>query len=139
MCRIQWIQRIDAANAFKPLFLSQLLITSATRALVCQVKILISMQKSSLSGDNHYKVRFLHPSPYIKSSGQSKGYCRSCRGVTATIQDVHENTHHTEWFLTISKMLSQVGGEPSIQRRCGRQKHHSNVLADSPSEDHKHV
>ena len=49
--------------------------------------------------------------------------------VTATLQDVCDNidTHHSRWFLAISEMLSQVGVELSVTRRCGRQIHRSNL------------
>ena len=42
--------------------------------------------------------------------------------------------HHGQWFLTITELLSEVGMEPSVPRRCGRQIHRSNVPADTPSE-----
>ena len=56
--------------------------------------------------------------------------------VTATVQAVRDNidTHHTRWFLTISEMLSQVGVEPSVPRRCGRQIYRSSLPADTPAE-----
>ena len=56
--------------------------------------------------------------------------------VTAAVQDVRENidTYHAQWFSTITEMLSEVGIEPSVPRRCGRQTQRSNVPADSPSE-----
>ena len=61
---------------------------------------------------------------------------REINTVIATVQDVRDNidTHHSRWFLAISDMLSQVGVEPSVPRRCGRQIHHSNLPADTPSE-----
>ena len=56
--------------------------------------------------------------------------------VTATVEDVRDNinTHHVQWFLTITELLSEVGIEPSVPRRCGRQTQRSNVPADTPSE-----
>ena len=56
--------------------------------------------------------------------------------VSAALQEVRENidTYHTEWFLIITDMLSEVGVEPSTPRRCGRQTQRSNVPADTPSE-----
>ena len=53
--------------------------------------------------------------------------------VSAALQEVRD-TYHTEWFLIITDMLSEVGVEPCIPRRCGRQTQRSNVPADTPSE-----
>ena len=51
-------------------------------------------------------------------------------------QDVRDNiiTYHSQWFKKIEQMLANVGEEPSVPRRCGRQCHCSNVPADTPCE-----
>ena len=56
--------------------------------------------------------------------------------VTAAIQSVRDNidTHHALWFASVEEMCIDVGTEPSLPRRCGRQIHRSNVPADTPSE-----
>ena len=61
---------------------------------------------------------------------------REIDNVTATLQDVRDNiqTHHAQWFVTITEMLSGVGMKPSVPRRCSRQTHRSNVPADTPKE-----
>ena len=61
---------------------------------------------------------------------------REIEMVTATIQDVrdHVDTHHAKWFLTVESMCYSVGNVPSLPRRCGKQTHHSNTPADTPSE-----
>ena len=35
------------------------------------------------------------------------------------------------WFVTITDLHSEIGIEPSVPRRCGRQIHHSNVPGDT--------
>ena len=57
-----------------------------------------------------------------------------------TLQSVRDNidTHHSQWFSTVEKMCADVGTEPSLPRRCGRQIHRSNVPADTPSEYYCH-
>ena len=67
---------------------------------------------------------------------EAKDIVREINTVIATVQEVCDNidTHHSRWFLTISDMLSQVGVEPSVPRRCGRQIHRSNLPAGTPSE-----
>ncbi len=54
--------------------------------------------------------------------------------VMASVQPVRDNidTDHAQWFLTITEMLTKVGIEPSVPRRCGRQAHRDNVPADTP-------
>ena len=56
--------------------------------------------------------------------------------VTTTLQSVRDNigTHHSQWFSTVEKMCADVGTEPSLPRRSGRQIHRSNAPADTPSE-----
>ena len=53
--------------------------------------------------------------------------------VTTTLQSVRDNigTHHSQWFSTVEKMCADVGTEPSLPRRSGRQIHRSNVPADT--------
>ena len=60
---------------------------------------------------------------------------REIDNVTAAVQDVTE----TSILIMLSGfqlllMLSDVGMEPSVPRRCGRQTQQSNVPADTPSE-----
>ena len=65
---------------------------------------------------------------------------REIDNVTATLQDVRDNIHtHAQQFLTITELLSGVGMEPSVPRRCSRQTHQSNVLADTPKESYCHT
>ena len=60
--------------------------------------------------------------------------------VTTTLKSVRDNkgTHHSQWFSTVEKMCADVGTEPSLRRRSGRQIHCSNVPADTPSEYYCH-
>ena len=36
------------------------------------------------------------------------------------------------WYQEVVKLAAEVGVEPSIPRRCGRQTHRLNTLADTP-------
>ena len=156
MCRTRWIQRNDAADVFKRLFPS-----------IAACLDNISNEGSGLwSADSLTDAKALYLAITTTEFVSALVITNSCRKyiqsltsslqaeakdivagmgeidtVTATIQDIRDNidTYHTEWFLTISEMLSQVGEEPSIPRRCGRQTHHSNVPAASPSEYYKRV
>ena len=154
MCRTRWIQRIDAADVFKRLFTSiaacfdnitndgprlwsadsitdarGLYLAITTTEFVCALVI------------TNASLKYIQA---LTSSLQAEAKdivaaVKEVDIVTATIQDVrdHINTHHDEWFLTISDMLSEVGVEPSIPRRCGRQIHRNNTPAESPSEYYK--
>ena len=56
--------------------------------------------------------------------------------LTSSLKNVKENvdTHHNEWFETVSEMCSSVGTTPSMPRTCGRQRHRTNTPASTPSE-----
>ena len=53
-----------------------------------------------------------------------------------TLQNTRENvtTQHSRWFSMVENMCTDIGTEPSIPRRCGHQRHRSNVPAETPSE-----
>ena len=144
MCRTRWIQRIDAANAFKCLFLSIVdcfehicndgprlwSADSLTDARGLHLAITTTEFVSALVITNSC-LKYIQA---LTSSLQAEAKdivaaVREIDTVTATVQDVRDNidTHHSKWFLTISEMLSQVGVEPSVPRTCGRQTHRSNV------------
>ena len=146
MCRTRWIQRIDAADIFKRLFLSiveclENIINdgpglwsadSLTDARGLQLAITTTEFVSALVIANSC-LKYIQ---VLTSSLQAEAKdivaaVREIDTVTATLQDVCDNidTHHSRWFLTISEMLSQVGVEPSVPRRCGRQIHRSNLTS----------
>ena len=56
--------------------------------------------------------------------------------VKAALCDVRDNieVHHSEWFSTVEQLCANVGIQPSLPRVCGRQRHRSNVPAETPSE-----
>ena len=56
--------------------------------------------------------------------------------LTSSLKKVRENvdTHHSEWFETISEMCRNIGTTPSIPRICSRQRHRTNTPASTPSE-----
>ena len=116
MCRIRWLQRIDARGLLAITttdFVSTLVITnSCLKYLKALTASLQAEAKDIVAAVSEIDT------------------------VTATVQNVRDNidTHHSQWFLTITEMLSEVGIEPSVPRRCGRQTQRSNVPADTPSE-----
>ena len=57
---------------------------------------------------------------------------RKLKDLAAVREDVA--THHSVWFDKVERMCDAVGIEPSLPRICGRQRHRSNVPADTPSE-----
>ncbi len=151
MCRTRWIQRIDAVVVFKKLHLSIvdclenisndgaalwssdsltdarcLLLTITTTDFVSAVVITHAclMYVQALTATLQAEAKDI-----VKAVSEIEN-------VTAAIQSVRDNidTYHTQWFLTITDMLSKVGKEPLLPRRCGRQTHRSNTPADTPSE-----
>ena len=151
MCRTRWIQRIDAVDVFKCLFLSIVdcfenicndgaglwSADSLTDARGLQLAITTTEFVSALVITNSC-LKYIQA---LTSSLQAEAKdivaaMKEIDTVIATVQYVRDNieTHHSKWFLTISEMLSQMGVEPCVPRRCGRQIHRSNVPADTPME-----
>ena len=56
--------------------------------------------------------------------------------LTSSLKNIRENvdTHHNEWFESVSEMCSSVGTTPSMPRTCARQRHRTNTPASTPSE-----
>ena len=56
--------------------------------------------------------------------------------VLTSLKKVRENvdSHHSEWFMTVTDKCSTVGTTPSIPRICGHQRHRPNTPASTPSE-----
>ena len=120
---------------------------SAVMVQVCGAQIHLPMpgvcnwqsQQQSLVTDSCLKYIQALTSSLQAEAKDIVAAVREIDTVTSTVQDVCDNidTHHSTWFLTISEMLSQVGVEPSVPRRCGRQIHRSNLPADTPIEYYK--
>ena len=140
LCRTRWIQRIDAIDVFKRLFPSIVdclenicsdgarlwSADSLTDARGLQLAITTTEFVSALVVTNSC-FSFIE-SLTLSLQAEAKDIVQAVREidtVIATLQDVRDNidTYHSEWFLTISEMLSQVCVEPSVPRRCGRQIH----------------
>ena len=151
MCRTRWLQRIDAADIFMRLYLSivdclenignegswlwsqdsltdarELLLAIPTTNFVSSLVITTSCLKylSALTASLEAETKDIVAA------------VSEIDNVIAALQEVRENidTCHAQWFSTITEMLSEVGMEPSVPRRCGRQTQWSNVPADTPSE-----
>ena len=56
--------------------------------------------------------------------------------VKAALNNARSNIekHHRLWFRTVEQMCSDIGIDPSLPRRCGRQMHRNNIPADTPLE-----
>ena len=151
MCRTRWLQRIDAADIFMRLYLSVVnflknicddgarlwSLDSFTDSRGLLLGITTTDFVSALVITN-FCLKYFNA---LKTSLQAEAKdivaaVSKIDNVIVAVQDVRDNinTYHTQWFLTITEMLSEVGQEPSVPRRCGRQTQQSNVPADTPGE-----
>ena len=151
MCRTRWLQRIDAADIFMRLYLSVVeclenICNDGARlwsqdSLTDARGLLLAITTTDFVSTLVITNSCLKYLKALTASLQAEAKdivtaVSEIDTVTATVQDVRDNidTHHAQWFLTITEMLSVVGIEPSVPRRCGRQTQWSNVPADTPSE-----
>ena len=155
MCRTRWVQRIDAIQVFKSLHqctincmedicnyglgfwtpdtltdARSLQVAMTTTDFICTVVIINSC------------VKYLQA---LTSSLQAEAKdilttVNEIDTVTTTLQSVRDNigTHHSQWVSTVEKMCADVGTEPSLPRRSGRQIHRSNIPVDTSSEYYCH-
>ena len=151
MCRTRWIQRIDAVVVFKKLHLSivdclenisndgaALWSSDSLTDARCLLLTITTTDFVSALVITHACLMYVQALTATLQA-EAKDIVKAVseiENVTAAIQSVRDNidTYHTQWFLTITDMLSEVGKEPSLPRRCGRQTHRSNTPADTPSE-----
>ncbi len=47
--------------------------------------------------------------------------------------------YHRDWFGDVEEMCREVGTEPVIPRRCGKQHHHANTPAKTATDYYKRV
>ena len=149
MCRTRWIQRIDAIEIFKRLFLSIVdclenisndgprLADSLTDSRGLQLAITTTDFLSALVITDSCLKYVQGLTVSLQSEAKDiVSAVKEIDNVIATLQNVRENidVHHAKWFLTIEKMCADIGTVPTIPRRCSRQIHCSNVPADTPSE-----
>ena len=151
MCRTRWLQRIDAADIFMRLYLSVVeclenICNDGARlwsqdSLTDARGLLLAITTTDFVSALVITNACLKYLKALTASLQAEAKdivtaVSEIDTVTATVQDVRDNidTHHAQWFLTITEMLSEIGIEPSVPRRCGRQTQQSNVPADTPSE-----
>ena len=151
MCRTRWVQRIDAIHIFQSLHQS----TVACMEAICTVGPGLwrpdsltdarSLQLAITTTDflcalviTNSCLKYLQA---LTSNLQAEAKdivagVKEINTVTSTLQNARDNidTHHSKWFRTVEKMCNDVGTEPSLPRRCGRQIHRSNVPADTPSQ-----
>ena len=150
MCRTRWLQRIDATDIFMRLYLSVVeclenICNDGARlwsqdSLTDARGLLLAITTTDLVSALVITNSCLKYLKALIASLQAEAKdivtaVSEIDTVTATVQDVQDiDTHHAQWFLTITEMLSEVDIEPSVPRRCGRQTQWSNVPADTPSE-----
>ena len=151
MCRTRWLQRIDAAAVFQKLYLS---IADCLANISCE-------GAGSWTTDALTDAKCLHlaitTTDFVSSLVITNACLKYLQALTAslqaeakdivtavseidtviaTVEDVRKNIdkHHAQWFVTICEMLTEVSLQPSLPRQCGRQRHRSNVPADTPSD-----
>ena len=151
LCRTRWVQRIDAIDVF----------CSLHRSIVGCMESICDSGSNSWSSESLTDARSLLLAisttdflaalvitnfclKYLQAltsnlQGEAKDIVvavSEINTVISTLQDVRENieTYHSTWFTTVQKMCEDVGTDPSIPRRCGRQLYRSNHPATTPSE-----
>ena len=145
LCRTRWIERIDALNRFKCLHSSNVACfesiaaegshkwspESLTDAHTLLLAITTTDFISALVITNECLHYFLGLTRSLQQEAVSE-----VDTLTSSLKQVRENvdSHHDEWFETVSEMCSSVGTTPSMPRTCGRQRHRANIPASTPSE-----
>ena len=150
-CRTRWIERIDALDRVKCLHSSIVACfesiaadgshkwspQSLTDAHTLLLAITTTEFISALVITNECLHYFLGLTRSLQQ--EAKDIVQAVSEVdtlTSSLNNVRENvdTHHNEWFETVSEMCSSVGTTPSMPRTCGRQCHRTNTPASTPSE-----
>ena len=151
LCRTRWIERIDALDRIKCLHSSIVACfesisvegshkwspDSLTDASTLLLAITTTEFISALVITNECLHYFLGLTRSLQQ--EAKDIVQAVSEVevlTTSLKKVRENvdSHHSEWFMTVTDMCSTVGTTPSIPRICGRQHHRPNTPASTPSE-----
>lgn len=156
LCRTRWIERIDALNRVKCLHSSIVAcfesITaegshmwspdSLTDASTLLHAIVTTDFISALVITSECLHYFLGLTRSLQQEAKDivKAVCE-VRTLATSLYQVRENvdSHHSEWFETVTEMCSNVGTTPSLPRICSRQRHRTNTPASSPSEYFKRM
>ena len=151
LCRTRWIERIDALDRVKCLRSSIVVCfesisakgshkwspDSLTDASTLLLAITTTEFISALVITNECLHYFLGLTRSLQQEAKDIPQAVSeVEVLTLSLKKVRENvdSHHSEWFMTVTDMCSTVGTTPSIPRICGRQRHRPNTLASTPSE-----
>ena len=151
LCRMRWIECIDALDQVKYLHSSIVVCfesisaedshkwspDSLTDASTLLLAITTTDFISTLVITNECLHYFLGLTRSLQQ--EAKDIVQAVSEVevlTSSLKEVRENvdSHHSEWFKTISDMCSKVGTTPSIPRICGYQHHRPNTPASTPFE-----
>ena len=118
MCRTRWVQRIDAIQVFKSLH-------------QCTVTC---MEGICNDGPGFWTPDALTDARSLQLAMTTTDFICAVVITNSCLKYLQALTHDCQWFSTVEKMCADVGTEPSLPRRSGRQIHRSNVPADNPSE-----
>ena len=150
LCRTRWIQRIDALQVFQSLHISVVSCMegicsdgprlwssdSCTDARSLQLALSTTDFISSLVITNSC-LQYLQALT-TNLQAEAKDIVQAVQdigSVKAALHNARSNIDdpHNHCFHTVEQMCSDIGVEPSLPRRCGRQIHRTNVPADTPS------
>ena len=151
LCRTRWIECIDALDRVKCLSSSIIVCfesisakgshkwspDSSTDASTLLLAITTTEFISALVITNECLHYFLGLTRSLQQEAKDILQAVSeVEALTLSLKKVRENvdSHHSEWFMTVTDMCSTVGTTPSIPRICGRRRHRPNTLASTPSE-----
>ena len=151
LCRTRWIERIDALDRFKTLYPSiaacfesissdgsaKWTPDSLTDASTLLLAISTTEFLSALviaSGSLNYSLALTR-----SLQAEAKDIVQAVAEIDhlkTVLRDVREkvDVYHGKWFSKVEEMCECVGIQPSLPRRCGRQRHRSNVPAQTPTE-----
>ena len=142
LCRTRWVERIDALNIFQSLYPSIV----ACMETICNDGAELWSSESLTDATTDFISALVISNACLKymqaltSNLQAEAKdiveaVKEINNVKKTLEDVRDkiDDYHCKWFRKVEQMCTNVGVEPSLPRRCGRQIHRSNVPADTPS------
>ena len=150
MCRTRWIERIDALQRFLKLHSSVVAcmetissegVRNWTPDSVTDASTLLAISTTEFISALVIATECLKYLLGLTRSLQAEAKdivqaVSEINTVKSTLQDLRNNVekYHNEWFADVEKMCESIGVEPSLPRLCGRQRHRSNIPAQTPSE-----
>ena len=141
-CRTRWIQHIDALHIFQTLHIS---IVSCMERICADGPNLWSSDSLTDASSLQLAVTatdficsLVVANKFLSQVSEAKDIVEAVQEISSVRAALHKarsniDKHHRKWFQKIEKMYSDIDVEPCLPRICGRQTHHSNVPADTPS------